>query len=188
VLHQDCYTWFGHYPHNLRRLYLHLRVPKTFVVTTGRIHEGEECFMVYLYHLTKGTPFTEMARFVFGGDPRRLSEMNDLFINHLYFTFYNKISGNSMSQWIPCSLHSYRRLIYDALSSDAIEEVEFLNGKLVDRRWILYHFQSIHSASLVSSTILLCQHLVLVIRQLGNTTSRVMSSGRFTRGIFVDTA
>ena len=47
VLHQDCYTMFGQYPHNLRRLYLHLRVPKTFVVTTGRIHEGEECFMVF---------------------------------------------------------------------------------------------------------------------------------------------
>jgi hypothetical protein len=97
--------------------------------------------MVYLYHLTKGTPFTEMARFVFGGDPRRLSEMNDLFINHLYFTFYNKISGNSMSQWLPRSLHSCRRLIYDALSSDAIEEVEYFNGELVDRRWILHHFQ-----------------------------------------------
>ena len=142
VLHQDCYTWFGYYPHNLSRLYLHLRVPETFVVTaTGKIYMGEECFLVYLYHLTKGTPFTEMARFIFGGDPRRLSEMNRLFINHLYFTFYNKISGDSMSHWIPRSLHACRRLIYDALSSDAIEEVEYLNGELVDRRWILHHFQ-----------------------------------------------
>ena len=82
-----------------------------------------------------------MARFIFGGDPHRLSEMNDLFINRLYFTFYNKILGNSMSQWIPGLLHACRRLIYDALSSDAIEEVEYLNGKLVDRRWILHHFQ-----------------------------------------------
>jgi hypothetical protein len=31
---------------------------------------GEECFLVYLYYLTKGAPFTEMARFVFGGGPR----------------------------------------------------------------------------------------------------------------------
>jgi hypothetical protein len=85
VLHQDCYTWFGYYPHNLSRLHLHLRVPQTFVVrATGKIYTGEECFLVYLYHLTKGTPFTEMARFIFGGDPRRLSEMNRLFINHLF--------------------------------------------------------------------------------------------------------
>ena len=141
VLHHDSYTWFGHYPHNLSCLYLCLRVSQTFVVTTGKIYKGEECFLVYLYHLTKGTPFTEMARFIFGGDPRRLSEMNNLFINHLYFTFYNKILGNSMSQWIPRLLHACRRLIYDALSSDAIEEVKYLNGKLVDRRWILHHFQ-----------------------------------------------
>jgi len=31
-------------------------------------------------------------------------------------------------------------LIYDALSSDAIEEVEFYEGQVVDRRWILHHF------------------------------------------------
>jgi hypothetical protein len=140
VPYQDCYTWFGLYPHNLRRLHLHLRVPQTFMVPQGQIYGGEECFLVYLYHLTKGMPFTEMARFVFGGDPRRLSEMNVLFINHGYITFYNKISGYSMSQWILSSLNTCQRLIYNALSSDAIEEVEFMGGKVVDRRWILHHF------------------------------------------------
>jgi hypothetical protein len=45
-----------------------------------------------------------------------------------------------MSQWIPQKLQLCRRLIYDALSSDAIEEVEYLSGELVDRRWILHHF------------------------------------------------
>ena len=30
VAYQDCYTWFGQYPHNLRRLYVHLRVPDSF--------------------------------------------------------------------------------------------------------------------------------------------------------------
>jgi hypothetical protein len=88
----------------------------------------------------KGTLFMEMARFVFGGDPRCLSEMNILFINHEYTTFYNKISGYSMNQLSPHSLHTCRRLIYDALSSDAIKEVEFMDGQVVDRRWILHHF------------------------------------------------
>jgi hypothetical protein len=140
VPYQDCYTWFGQYPHNLRRLYEHLWVPESFTSPTGQIYGGEECFLIYLYHITKGTPFTEMARFVFGGDPRRLSEMNILFINHGYFTFYNKISGHSMNQWLPHSLRTCWRLIYDALSSDAIEEVEFLEGQVIDRRWILHHF------------------------------------------------
>jgi hypothetical protein len=31
-------------------------------------------------------------------------------------------------------------LIYDALDIDAVEEVEFDDGQVVDRRWILHHF------------------------------------------------
>ncbi len=45
-----------------------------------------------------------------------------------------------MNQWIPHSLHTCQRLIYDALSSDAIEEVEFMDGQIVDKWWILHHF------------------------------------------------
>ncbi len=104
--YQDCYTWFGQYPHNLHHLHVHLRVPQSFMSSTGQIYGGEECFLIYLYHLTKGVPFTEMARFIFGGDPCCLSEMNILFINHGYTTFYNEISGNSMNQWIPHSLYT----------------------------------------------------------------------------------
>jgi hypothetical protein len=47
--------------------------------------------LIYLFHVIKGTPFTEMAKFLFGGDPRRLSEAKTLFINYAYSTFYNKI-------------------------------------------------------------------------------------------------
>jgi hypothetical protein len=139
--YQDCYTWFGHYPHNLRQLHWQLRIPQSFTEPRSlQIFSGEERFLVYLYHLTKGAPFTEMARFVFGGDPRRLLEMNNLFISHAYYSFYNEISGSSLDQWVPRSLNTCRRLIYDALSSNAIEEVEFEDGEVVDRRWILHHF------------------------------------------------
>jgi len=130
ITSHDCYSWFGHYPHNLHRLLLHLRVPESFTVSSGQCFGGEECFLVYLYHLTKGTPFTEMARLIFGGDPLRLSEMNNSFISFEYYTFYNKISGHSMNQWIPQRLHTCRRLIYDVLTSDVIEEVEFDDGQV----------------------------------------------------------
>ena len=43
-----------------------------------------------------------------------------------------------LPQWIPNQLHTCWRLIYDALSSDAIEEVEFHEGQVVDRQWILH--------------------------------------------------
>ncbi len=41
---------------------------------------------------------------------------------------------------MPHSLHTCHRLIYDALSSNAIEEVEFKDGQVVDRRWTIHHF------------------------------------------------
>jgi hypothetical protein len=82
-----------------------------------------------------------MARQIFGGDPRHLSLMFGLMIDHLYITFYNKISGTSLDQWIPVHLNSCRWLIYDALSDGGLEEVRFENGEVVNRRWILHHFQ-----------------------------------------------
>ena len=101
VASQDCYTLFGHNWHNLQRLHQHLRVPDNFTMQSRHVYGGEECFIVYLYHLKKGTPFTEMACFIFGNDPCCLLEMNDLFISHGYYTFYIKISGTSLDQWIP---------------------------------------------------------------------------------------
>ena len=68
-------------------------------------------------------PFTEMARFIFGGDPCRLSEANILFIDHGYNTFFNKILGTSMEQCLPRDLDLCLQLIYDDLMSGAIKEV-----------------------------------------------------------------
>ncbi len=45
-----------------------------------------------------------------------------------------------MDQWIPGSLHTCRQLICSALSSDSIEVVDFGDGQVVHRRWILHHF------------------------------------------------
>ena len=104
------------------------------------MYGGEECFLVYLYHLTQGTPFTEMACFIFRGDPCRLLEMNDLFISHGYYTFYNKISGTSLDQWIPQKLDTCWGLIHNALVNDTIEEVHYVDGEVVNRQWIIHNF------------------------------------------------
>jgi hypothetical protein len=45
-----------------------------------------------------------------------------------------------MDQWIPGSLHTCCQLMYDSLSSDSNEEVEFGDGQVVDRWGILHHF------------------------------------------------
>lgn len=135
-----CYNWFGHSPHDMRRLYVHWRVPIVFRTSSRHTFQGEEAFIIFLHHLMKGNPFTEMARHTFGGDPRHLSKMFDSMNNHLYNLFYNKISGTSLCQWIPSQIHMCRQLIYDALSDGAIEESIYENGNLINREWILHHF------------------------------------------------
>jgi hypothetical protein len=81
-----------------------------------------------------------MARFVFGGNPRRLLEMNDFLIHYAYNTFYNKILGTSLNQWLPDKLDVYRELIFNS-TTGAIKEIQFEDGQVDDRQWILHHFE-----------------------------------------------
>ena len=80
-----------------------------------------------------------MARHTFGGDPRRFSEMFNLMVDHLYFTFYNKISGTSMDQWVPRYLDRCRTLIYTGLRNSALYEREYVDDQLVDEM-LIYHY------------------------------------------------
>ena len=140
ICRSDSNLWFSVNPHDLRRIYRAWRIPETCMGDSRQTYTGEECFLIFLYHLTKGTPFTEMARHIFGGDPRRFSPMFEAVINHLYLTFYNKISGTSLEQWIPRYIDQCRELIYNALSARVIAETHYVDGEVVDETWILYHF------------------------------------------------
>ncbi len=88
----------------------------------------------------RGYPFTEMSKNTFGGDPRYLSSMFDAMVEYLYYSFYNKISGTILNQWIPSQVHLRWKLIHDTLTDSAIEVSNFVDGALVDRAWIFHHF------------------------------------------------
>ena len=132
--------WFGLTPFALRNLFVHWRVPESFTGPDGHIFSGEECFLIFMYHLCQGVPYTRMAAFPFGGDPRRFSHMFDLMVDHLYNKFYNKISGTSLSQWIPRYVHRCRQLIHSALGDGGIFQQEIWDGEVVEESWILHHF------------------------------------------------
>ena len=87
---RDCYTFFGINPNQLRLLFIHWRIPQRFIASNRKVFTGEECFIIYLYHLMRGYPFTEMARLEFGGDPRHFTYMVNAMNDHLYETFYHK--------------------------------------------------------------------------------------------------
>lgn len=141
ISRQDCYSWYGLSNYNLQRLFEHWRVPETLTTSSRHSYHGEECFLVMLYHMIKGSMFTDMARNIFGGDPRRLSDMNELMIHHLYMTFYNKISRRSLEQWVPTHVHLCRELIHSSLASGALEEVVYENGEEIDRHLVMHHFE-----------------------------------------------
>ncbi len=138
----DCYTWFSQNHKNMHCLLLHLWVPDKLIhQSNGVIYSGEACFLVYLYNLTKGTPFTKMAHFVFGGNPRCLSEMNNLLSHHVCNTFYDKILGTSLNQWLPEKLDVCWELIFNSVAAGAFKEVQFKDGQVVDRQWIFHHLE-----------------------------------------------
>ena len=66
--------------------------------------------------------------------------MFEIMVNHIYFTFYNKISGTSLDQWVPAHLDTCRELIHGALMDTAIHETTTVDGEVVDSRWIIHHF------------------------------------------------
>lgn len=136
----DCDDWFGLSPHQLRRLFTMWRCPEFFQKKQSSPFSGETCMIIFLYHLKKGVPFTRMARQPFGGDPRYMSTMFDHVVEHLYFTFYNKISGTSLSQSISRHLERCRCLVHGALADTTIFQTEYLNGEEIDQRWIFHHF------------------------------------------------
>jgi hypothetical protein len=79
-----------------------------------------------------------MACFVFGRDPCRLSDINDEFVSYAYNKFYNKLSGTSLSQWLPNKLGV---LILSSVLNGAIKEIELEDGNMIDWQWIRHHFE-----------------------------------------------
>jgi hypothetical protein len=77
---------------------------------------------------------------ILGGDARQYSDMFDLVNDHIYYTFYNKISGTCFSQWLPEHVHRCRELVHNALADHAIFSTEFVNGRVVNQEWIHQHF------------------------------------------------
>lgn len=81
-----------------------------------------------------------MARHTFGGDHRYLSWMFDLVMDHLYMTFFNKISGNRLEQWIPSYVHHCRHFIHSALRDEAPHELEYIDGEVQHETLVVHHF------------------------------------------------
>jgi hypothetical protein len=98
----------------LERLYISWRMHDTYTEPGRYLFTGEEIMIYFLTFLRKGHNFLTMAFSVFGGDPRQLTYAIRQMVDHLHGTFYHKISGDSMSFWLP-EVDSFREAIWERL-------------------------------------------------------------------------
>ena len=94
----------------LRRLYVQLRIPDVLHYQRRYTFGGEECFLHYLVFNRIGETKLRMSSNYYGGDPRRFTYSIRIMNQHLYYTFYNKISGDSMRMWVP-HINDFRLVI-----------------------------------------------------------------------------
>jgi hypothetical protein len=71
---------------------------------------GEEMLIISLNRICSGDTWRQIAR-TFGGGVTRSWEMFDEFIDYVFTTFYNKISGGSMEQWVG-QIDEFRYILY----------------------------------------------------------------------------
>ena len=74
----------------LRKLFLHWRIPYTVICNRQRLY-GEESMIIFLYLLRKGIFYTDMCGAgVFGGDPQSFSNIIFWIIDYMYKFFITK--------------------------------------------------------------------------------------------------
>ena len=122
----------------LQRLLRCWRVPREFHMEGRYTFEAEECMLLYLTDIRKGEPYTELAKKTFGGDPREFTYMVRAFTNHLYETFYHRISGNSMAYWIP-HINEFRHAIWRRFVSGHVSTTEYDEFEDEERETTRHH-------------------------------------------------
>lgn len=82
--------------------------------------------------------YVHLSKYIMGGNPRRYSEMICLIVHHLYYKFYHKISGRSLSIYLPDKVTIFRRAIWNKLCNGACM-VERLHNNLLWSREYIFH-------------------------------------------------
>ncbi len=187
ISQRDCYLFYGGMnKRELRLLYRHWRIPDQFRSPHRHVFTGEECFLTFLYHIMKGSPFTEMSRHVFGGDPRHFSYMFNVMNDHVYTTFYHKVSGASLNMWLPQQVHHFRQIIYDRLMDGYIEEIRTENGdeEVEAINWVDFDFDTFRIFGFLDDTALSTARPGVSRRRRGDFVTDVQRSfysGYFSR-------
>ena len=129
--HNEAREMTGFSKNQLITLVKHLRTPLSIRDTESRrVFGGTEALLHYLVYNRLGVTKLQMSLFYFGGDPRRFSYSIRAIGKYLFTTFYHKISGNSMQQWVN-KIDDFRETIWRKVSAGGTIEIDGVNETLV---------------------------------------------------------
>ena len=111
----------------LHELFLHLRLPTERVEINEHMFTSEEIFLLTLTFLAKGETFNSM-RDNFGGDSNFYGSMVYWFVDHIFSTFYHKITGDSLRMWMK-DVDMFRKKVWENVCF-----VKDEHGKVTDER------------------------------------------------------
>ena len=119
--HNEASELTGFSMYQLELLYKHLRIPDTISDPNRYQFGGEEAFLHYMVYNRSGPTKLQLSQIYFGGDPRRFTYSIRLVAQHIYKTFYHKISGDSMRMWVS-QIPEFQYAIWNKLRHGATVE------------------------------------------------------------------
>jgi hypothetical protein len=125
----EAYRWTQFTKAQLHLLLLHLRIPEWLpeMPSCRHIFTGEEVLLVALTRIATGDAFYDFVPSKFGGPAAKWSDAFKWFINQIFFTFYHKITGNSMLQWID-HIDYFRTVIGNKVAAVPVSIRRIVNG------------------------------------------------------------
>lgn len=115
----EAYAWTRFLKSELVLLLLHLRLPLGIRTPNRYVFTGEEVLIFCLTRIALGVDIVELVESKFGGSSTRWSEAFNWFVDHVYFTFYHRITGDSMRLWIN-RIDEFRTRICHKVNSEPV--------------------------------------------------------------------
>ena len=101
----DCYYLTRFNKEQLKLLFVHLRIPPRFTVHKTHHFKGEFILLLSLTYLASAEDMKSLV-YKFGGNHDFWGGAFKEFIDHIYYTFYHKISGDSMRNYTKKNIKS----------------------------------------------------------------------------------
>lgn len=155
----DCLLWTRFTKPQLRKLFVHLRIPEgrinvlSFRPNNFRWFTGEEILIISLTKLATGEAWFRMTS-KFGGNPDFFCYALAWFVDHVFDLLYNKISGKSMELLWVDKIDTFRSLFHEKVKTSPCQIERYLDGSLTETYIIYTPFETWRTFGIIDDTTL----------------------------------